>query len=239
MNFLPLTPKVVLGIAAHPDDLDFGAAGTMASFAEQGAAVHYLIISDGSKGSDKPDVTSEELVRIREKEQRAAVKIIGGKSVQFLGYPDGELEVTMRLKQDVVRVIRSIKPDVVITMDPSMIYSAARGFINHPDHRVAGQVTLDAVFPLARDHLTFPTLYAEGHKPHKTKTVLLSNFDNSNFVVDITKTFDKKLAALQAHKSQVPDLEEVKVWLRVWATKAGERAGYKLGESFVRIDLRD
>jgi LmbE family N-acetylglucosaminyl deacetylase len=236
--FSPLTPKIVLGIAAHPDDLDFGAAGTMAAFAAAGAEVHYLILTDGSKGSEDPDITSAELVKIREAEQRAAVKAIGGKSVQFLGYPDGELEVTMELKKEIIKVIRTIKPDVVITMDPSMIYSSTRGFINHPDHRAAGQATLDAVFPLARDHLTFPELYAAGYKPHKTKTVLLINFEDSNFITNITDTFDTKIAALQAHASQVSNIAETKVWLSEMAGRIGSKAGATYGEAFVRIDIR-
>ena len=237
-DFKPLKPKVVLGIAAHPDDLDFGAAGTMAAFAAQGADVHYLILTDGSKGSDKPNITSAQLIKLREQEQQDAVKVIGGKSVQFLGHPDGELEVTMELKKEIIKVIRTIKPDVVITMDPSMLYSAKRGFINHPDHRAAGQAVLDAVFPLARDHLTFPELFADGYKPHKTPTILLINFDDSNFIVDITKTFDTKLAALKAHTSQVADVAEVEPWLRQMAGQTGAKASYKLGEAFIRIDVR-
>ena len=158
-----LKPKVVLGVAAHPDDLDFGASGTMAGFAKNGAAVHYLIVTDGSKGSSDTKLSSADLIKIREKEQRKAVKAIGGKSVTFLGYPDGELEVTMALKKDIVKVIRTLKPDVVITMDPSMLYSAKRGFINHPDHRAAAQATLDSVFPLARDHMVFPEILANGY----------------------------------------------------------------------------
>lgn len=233
-----LKPKVVLGIAAHPDDLDFGASGTMAGFAKNGAAVHYLIVTDGSKGSDDPKVSSAELVKIRQKEQRSAVKAIGGKSVTFLGYPDGELEVTMKLKRDIVKVIRTIKPDVVITMDPSMLYSAKRGFINHPDHRAAGQAALDSVFPLARDHMTFPELFADGYLPHKTATVLLSNFDANNFVVDITETFPNKIAALEAHASQVGDIETVKKWMAEIGGMIGKPAGYKYAEGFIRIDLQ-
>jgi len=238
VQFAPLEPKVVLGIAAHPDDLDYGAAGTMAGFAEAGADIHYLILTDGSKGSDNSTISSAELIKIREKEQRQAVKAIGGKGVDFLGYPDAELQITMSLKKDIVRVIRTIKPDVVITMDPSMLYSANRGFINHPDHRAAGQAALDAVFPLARDHLTFPELYADGYEPHKTKTVLLVNFDNNNFIVDISKTFDKKIAALAAHASQVSDIGATEQWLKAMAGKIGGQAGYALGESFMRIDLQ-
>jgi LmbE family N-acetylglucosaminyl deacetylase len=237
-GFKALKPKIVLGIAAHPDDLDFGAAGTMASFAANGADVHYLILTDGSKGSEDMKITSEQLVKLREAEQRAAVKAIGGKGVTFLGYPDAELEVTMELKKEIVKVIRTIKPEVVITMDPSMIYSAERGFINHPDHRAAGQAALDAVFPLARDHLTFPELYAAGYKPHKTSTVLLVHFDNGNFVVDTSASFPKKIAALKAHASQVSDIENVTKWMKQMSSKVGKKAGYKYAESFLRIDLR-
>jgi LmbE family N-acetylglucosaminyl deacetylase len=233
-----LKPKVVLGVAAHPDDLDFGASGTMAGFAKDGADVHYLIITDGSKGSSDPKLSSAELIKMREKEQRSAVEAIGGKSVTFLGYPDGELEITMALKKDIVKVIRTLKPDIVITMDPSMLYSAKRGFINHPDHRAAGQATLDCVFPLARDHMVFPELFADGYLPHKTSTVLLTNFDSNNFVVDITETFPDKLAALKAHASQVGNIDEVKEWLSEIAGMIGKPSGYKYAEGFIRIDIR-
>jgi LmbE family N-acetylglucosaminyl deacetylase len=181
-------PRIILGVAAHPDDLDVGAGGTLATFAAQGAEVHYLILTDGGKGSDNASMTSTQLTEIRHNEQRTALEIIGGKSITFLDYPDGELEVTMKLKKQIVKTIRLIRPDVVITMDPTVIYSATNGIINHPDHRAAGQATLDAVFPLARDRLTFPELLAEGYEPHKTATVLMVNFNESNFTIDITNS---------------------------------------------------
>jgi LmbE family N-acetylglucosaminyl deacetylase len=237
INFDPLAPKIVLGIAAHPDDLDFGAAGTMAHFAEQGADVHYLILTDGSSGSEDKDMTTERLTKIREEEQNAAVKEIGGKSVTFLGYPDGQLEITMALKRDVVKVIRTIRPDVVVTMDPSVLYSASRGFINHPDHRAAGQTALDCVFPLARDHMSFPELYAEGLAPHKTKTILLTNFNEANYFVDISKSFPKKIAALKAHASQIGDIDSIADRMKEWAGAIGKKAGYELAEGFVRVDI--
>jgi LmbE family N-acetylglucosaminyl deacetylase len=233
----PLHPKIILGIAAHPDDLDVCAAGTLAHYASLGAEIHYLILTDGSKGSDDPSMTSEQLIEIRHLEQQAGLEIVGGKSIKFLDYPDGELEVTMELKQQIVKVIRTIKPDVVITMDPTVIYSAPKGIVNHPDHRAAGQATLDAVFPLARDRLTFPELYANGYEPHKTATILLVNFNESNFAVDITETFDTKFKALKAHVSQFGDLEQTS-WLRDMAVAEGEKAGYALAESFVRIDIK-
>lgn len=236
-TFTELKPKVVLGIAAHPDDLDFGASGTMASFARSGANVFYLILTDGSKGSEDENISSEELIKIRQDEQRQALKIIGGKDVFFLGYPDSELQVTLDIKKEVVRVIRTVKPDVVITMDPSMLYSTDRGFINHPDHRAAGQIALDAVFPLARDHLTFVDLYDNGYLPHKTKTVLLTNFDVSNFTVNISETIDTKIAALRAHSSQIPNIESVSKWIKELSSRVGQKAGYSYGEQFIRIDL--
>jgi len=239
-NLPSLKPKVVLGVAAHPDDLDYGAAGTMAKYAKQGAEVHYVIVSDGSKGSEDRDVSTSQLVTMREAEQRDAVKVIGGKSVRFLGYSDGEIEVTIALKQDIAREIRRLKPDIVITMDPSMLYNAEMGFINHPDHRAVGQATVDAVFPLARDHMSLPGLLEEGLEPHKTTTLLLINFfdGNANFFEDISDTFGAKQRALEAHKSQVADPVSTNKWLKELATQAGTRHGVELAEEFVRIDIK-
>ncbi len=232
-----LNPKVVLGVAAHPDDLDFGASGTLAAFAKNGADVYYLILTDGSKGTRDKTLTPRQLNKIRKDEQRAAVKAINGRGVEFLDYPDGCLEITMELKKDIVQVIRKLKPDLVITMDPTVIYSAERGIINHPDHRAAGQATLDAIFPLARDHLSFPELYAQGFMPHKTRTILLTNFEKHNFIVDISSTFDNKIAALEAHGSQIKDIGRVEGWMREMAKQVGGKQGYELGEGFIRIDL--
>ncbi|HUP26390.1 MAG TPA: PIG-L deacetylase family protein [Candidatus Limnocylindrales bacterium] len=237
-QFEPLKPKVALGIAAHADDLDFGAGGTLAAYARDGCEVHYLIITDGCKGSADPNISPASLIKTRQNEQRAAADIIGVKSVEFLDYPDGELEVTMALKRQLAKVIRIIKPDVVITIDPSMIYAASYGSINHPDHRAAGQATLDAVFPLARDHLNLPELLAAGYPPHKTPTVLLINLEHSNFCVDITDTFDTKMAAILAHASQFANQAETKERAELIATSAGQQYGHKLAESFMRIDIR-
>lgn len=236
-TFATLEPKVVLGVAAHPDDLDFGAAATMNKFALNGAKIHYLILTDGSKGSEDRSIAPQQLIKMRRDEQREALKIIGGEGVTFLDYPDAGLEISQNLKRDIVKEIRRLKPDVVITMDPSVLYSTARNFINHPDHRAAGQATLDAVFPLARDYLTFPELISEGFEPHKVKTLLLTNFDNANYFVDVSDTFETKIAALSAHSSQVGDMEAVKERIREWATKNGEQAGCKYAESFMRLDI--
>ena len=237
VNFPPLMPNVVLGIAAHPDDLDFGAAATMAKFAAMGADVHYLILTDGSKGSDDRSVTTQQLIEIRQKEQRAAVKAIHGKSVEFLNYPDGELVITLDLKKDIVSVIRRLRPDVVITMDPSVIYSETRGMINHPDHRAAGQAALDAVFPLARDHLAFPDLDAGGLAPHKVKTVLLTNFNRQNFFMDVSDTLELKWQALKSHASQIQDVQTIKKRFTAMAAANGQVIGCRYAEGFIRLDL--
>lgn len=236
-DFKPLKPRVLLGVAAHPDDLDFGASATMAKFAANGAKVYYLILTDGSKGSDDKNLTSKELIQIRQQEQQSAHLAIGGLGVTFLNYPDSYLEVTMKLKEAIVREIRRLKPDIVITMDPTVVYSQTRGFLNHPDHRAAGQATLDAVFPLARDRLTYPDLLSEGLLPHKVKTLLLTNFDQQNFYVDVSDTLDKKFIALSSHASQIKDMKSVEERFTAMARAAGSKAGFTYAEGFIRLDM--
>jgi LmbE family N-acetylglucosaminyl deacetylase len=235
--FSPLHPTVILGIVAHPDDLDVGAGGILAAFAADGAEIHYLILTDGGKGSDDISLSSTELVSMRQSEQQRALEIVGGKSITFLDYPDGELEVTLQLKKQIVSAIRRLKPDVVITLDPTFIYDAKRGIINHPDHRATGQATLDAVFPLARDHLTFPDLNVGGIAPHKVPTVLMINFQTTNFGVDISDTYDTKVLAIRAHNSQFSQSDPLD-WVHTMAQEQGELYGHDLAEGFVRIDLQ-
>lgn len=235
----PLTPKVVLGIAAHPDDLDFYAGGAMAAFAKQGADVYYLILTDGDKGSDDRSATPESLRDIRREEQRNAAKILGLEDVFFLGYPDGMLENTHAVKREVVKVIRQVKPDVVVTFDPSVLYVAQSGLINHPDHRAAGQITLDAVYPLARDHMSFPELLEQGYEPHNTETVLLIDLDphRPTFAIDITDTLALKFEALGAHASQF-SLQKMKTEMNQLAAEVGRPHGYTYAEPFIRVDIR-
>lgn len=236
-NQKPLNPQIVLGVGAHPDDLDFGAAGTIAKWASEGATVYYLILTDGSKGSADKKVLSGNLIKIRQEEQRKAAEILGISDVFFLEYEDGLLEVSFELKKEIIRYIRQLKPDTVITMDPSMFYFVERGFINHPDHRAAGQATLDAVFPLARDHLAFPELLTEGLEPHKVTTLLMTNFEKQNHYVDVTDTLEHKMQALAAHKSQISNLSEVQKMMKDIAAENGKKAGHKHSEAFVRLDI--
>lgn len=233
-----ITPKVVLGIAAHPDDLDYYAGGTMAAYAKQGAKVYYLILTDGSKGSSDPTMTPDRLRDIRREEQRKAGAVLGITDVFFCDYPDGMLENSGEVKRDVVKVIRQVKPDVVVAMDPTVVYFAQAGIINHPDHRAAGQAAVDAVYPLARDHMSFPELLAGGYEPHNTKTLLLIGFDQTkaNFAVNITDTLEQKYQALAEHQSQLV-VQDLKEGMSQLAAKAGAPYGYSYAEYFTRIDI--
>jgi LmbE family N-acetylglucosaminyl deacetylase len=231
-------PKVVLGVAAHPDDLDFGSAGTVAAWVAAGAEVYYLVLTNGNKGSADLTADPKVLCEIRRNEQREAARLLGVKDVFFCDYEDGCLCVDMNVKRDIARVIRKVKPEAVITMDPSMLYDVNRGFINHPDHRAAGQSALDAVYPLARDHLSLPELYNdEGLKPHNVATVYLTSFANQNCFIDITDTFDKKIEALAAHASQIPGVDQVRELMSNFASSTGEKCGVKYAEGFLRIDV--
>jgi len=230
-------PRRVLAIGAHPDDIDYGYAGSIAKWAQTGTEVSYLILTDGSKGTTDRTITPRKLSAIRRREQEAAAKQLGASDVFFLDYVDGELAVTQELKRDIVRYIRRVKPDTVLVFDPTVIYAPERGFINHPDHRAAGQATLDAVFPLARDHLAFPEFLQDGLEPHKVSTLLLMNFERQNFVVDITETLGQKISALALHASQISDLEMERVRVTQWAEAAGKPAGYRYAEAFMRIDI--
>jgi LmbE family N-acetylglucosaminyl deacetylase len=235
----PFTPKRILAIGAHADDIDVGAGASIAGWAADGTAVAYLVVTDGSKGSEDATITHDQLVALRQSEQRAAAQILGVQDVNFLAYEDGALAVTTELKKDIVRFIRSFKPDTVITLDPTMVYSAENGILNHPDHRAVGQATLDAIYPLARDHLAFPELFDQAKlQPHKVEHVLLMNFDTQNCTVNVTDMFHKKMEALAAHKSQFGDATILDQHLRAMATKVGEKAGYGLAEGFMRVDVR-
>jgi len=235
VNSEDMKGKIILGVAAHPDDLDFGASGAVAKWIKEGATAYFLILTDGSKGSAEKEMTSEKLIKMRREEQMNASKALGVKDVFFLGYPDTELTVTLELKKQIVRYIRMLKPDIAITMDPTVLYSITRNFINHSDHRAAGIATIDSVFPYARDRLTFPDLEAEGLEPHKVKTLYLINFDDYNEVIDISNTLEHKLAALRAHKSQITeeDLERTEIRAR----ETGEKHGFSHAEHFIKLDL--
>ncbi len=197
--------KKILVVLAHPDDPEFFCGGTLARWANEGHIIHYCLITNGNKGSDDPDITPVELAKLRENEQNSAAKIIGVKSIENLDYDDGTLLADLNVRKDVVRVIRKVKPDILVSCDP-MNYFPNDGYINHPDHRTAGQISLDAVFPASGNRMFFPELITdEGLLPHSVDEVWLSLTAQPNITLDITNTFDIKLRALHEHKSQIGD----------------------------------
>lgn len=214
-------PKRVLVIQAHPDDIEFTSAGTIARWTLEGAEVHYCSITSGDKGSSDPAVTGVDLAAMREREQRAACEVLGVASVIFLGYLDATLVADLNLRRELTRIIRRVKPDVLVAQDPTMRYSG-QGYINHPDHVAAGEASLAAVFPSARDRMTFPELLHEGLEPHKVTEIYLFGGLTPDMWVDITETIDTKIAALMAHESQVRDWDPSDM-IRTWARETAER----------------
>ena len=192
----------ILVVVAHPDDAEFGCAGSVARWVADGAEVHYCLFTSGNAGSDDPSMTPERLAAVREAEQRAAARVLGVKSVAFLHYPDGDLEDTRDARRDVIREIRRVRPDRVVCQSPFPSFNPYSG---HRDHRHAGRLTLDAVYPYARDRMHFPELLAEGFEPHKVRGVYVMGHDEPDIVVDITATMDRKLEALRCHASQLRD----------------------------------
>ena len=198
----PANPeRIALVIAAHPDDGDFGCAGYTAQLAAKGWDVHFLVCTNGAKGTDDRAMTRERLIALRQEEQREACRRMGARDVTFLGNEDSELVYDRPFLGQLVREIRRIRPHTVLTHDPSDII-IADSFINHPDHRAAGAAALDAIYPTARDHLNFPEHLAHGLEPHKVREVLLWNSNQPNFDVDITPNLETKIHALSAHVTQ-------------------------------------
>jgi LmbE family N-acetylglucosaminyl deacetylase len=230
------TPERVLVVAAHPDDIEFGAAGTVARWVNEGAAVRYLLFTDGDKGSDNPETDPVALGRQRQAEQRSAASEIGVAGVDFLSEPDGQVEASLRLRERVTYAIRSFRPEVVMTHDPTVVF-VNNEWVNHPDHRAVGQVTVDAVFPTARDPLNFREHLDQGLQPWKVAELFLWSTNEANQIVDISDTIERKIAALACHASQFHDFSETAKWLRRRAEELGERTGYRAAEGFRRVML--
>ena len=208
-------------IAAHPDDADFGAAGTAALLAQAGWEVRYLVVTDGSKGSDDPKFTTETLVATRDQEQRDAARVLGVASVGFLGYTDGELTYSRELLGDITREIRAFRPHAVYTHDPEPVIHD-QGFINHNDHRITGLATVDAVYPTARDRLNFPEHLEDGLDTHKVAELYLWGSNKAAFDVDISAVVETKIEALMAHVSQFGDRDQfVEFALERWRDEDG------------------
>lgn len=219
---VPERPESVLVIMAHPDDAEFICAGTVARWASQASQVIYLLVTSGDKGSNDPTMTPERLAALREAEQREAARILGVEHVEFLRYRDAEVVADLGLRREIVRMVRRFRPSAVLCQDPTARYYG-QSYIQHPDHIAVGEATLAAVFPSARDRLTFPELLAEGLEPHIVSHVYLAGAREPDVFVDITPFFEKKLAALKAHRSQLGDWDPEPM-LRLWAQDTAAEA---------------
>ncbi len=230
------TPDRVLVVAAHPDDIEFGAAGTIARWIREGAGARYLLATRGEKGSDDPTADVGEVSALRQREQREAAAALGVERVDFLDEPDGQVEPSLRLRERITHAIRSYRPEIVMTHDPTVLF-VNNEWVNHPDHRAVGQVTVDAVFPTARDPLNFPEHQAEGLAAWKVAELYLWSTNEANQLVDITATLDAKIESLGRHSSQFRSFDEIARWVRRRSEELGERVGYRAAEGFRRVTL--
>ena len=227
-------PGRVLAVYAHPDDPEISAGGTLARWVDGGAEVHVVVTTRGDKGTSDPDADTEALVRLREAETAAAARVLGLASVQHFDYEDGELADDRPLRLDLVRVVRALKPDVVLCPDPTAVFFAD-GYINHRNHRVTGWATIDAVSPAAGNPHYFPELRAEGLEVHQPTAVYLSGTFEPNVTIDITTTLDRKIEALFCHVSQ---LEETGDWFREFLRESAEAAGRGEGVTYAEVFRR-
>jgi LmbE family N-acetylglucosaminyl deacetylase len=224
----------VLVITAHPDDSEFGAGGTVARFVREGLQVAYCIVTNGNKGSGDRSMTPERLARIREEEQRNAARVLGVETVDFLGFPDCEVEDTRESRLAVTAAIRRHRPDRLIIQNPHRTKNLGA---SHRDHRTVAGIALDCVYPLARDHMAFPELLAQGLEPHKVREIYLMWWENPELVVDISETIDLKIKALACHASQFRDFPAVEQRVRERAAQLGRLKGYAYAETFDLITL--
>ncbi len=224
-------PESAMVIIAHPDDAEFTVAGTVAAWARAGCRVVYVVCTDGDAGSHEPGMTREKLAAIRRSEQRAACAILGVHEIEFLGYRDGELQPTLELRRDLVRIIRRHKPEVVITGDPTA-YLLGDHYINHPDHRAAAQAAVDAVAPAS----AMPLLWPEAGPPHRVHQIYIHGNENPNRWVDVSETIEQKIAALKQHVSQMGSWDPSDM-IKEWNAQEGGEKGLAFAESFRVITL--
>lgn len=231
-------PERALVIVAHPDDADFGVAGTVAKWVRKGTVARLVCCTSGDAGADDARTDPLELARRREEEQRAAARVVGYESVDFLHLPDGALDNDLGLREQLVRIIRQFKPDAVLSMDPTVVIHE-RGFVQHIDHRMAGLAAVDAVYPAARNAMAFPSLVIEeGLEPHTVGQLYLFFTDHPNAWVDVTDTLDTKISALHEHVSQLRKPKELEGMLRGWSAESGQRIGVIAAEGFRFLEIR-
>lgn len=223
-------PRRAMAIFAHPDDVDFGCGGTLSLWADQGVHLTYCVLTSGQKGTHDLGMHPERLARIREREQRAAGRVVGTKEFVFLGHQDGELERSKALTGEVCRVIRQHRPDLIVTQDPWREYQL------HPDHRVAGWSAMDGLIA-ARDHLFYADQLDRGLKHHRVRRVLLFGTAEPNVWFDISTTIGRKIRAITSHKSQVADPKGLEARMRAFAQTTGRAWGLEYGEGFRYFEL--
>ncbi|HKS53531.1 MAG TPA: PIG-L deacetylase family protein [Pseudonocardiaceae bacterium] len=231
----------VLVVAAHPDDVDFVSAGTIATWTDAGLEVAYCILTDGDAGGFDPKVPRSAIAGIRQDEQRKAAAVLGVTDVEFLGYPDGRLVVSIELRRDITRVIRRARPDRVVVPPPQR--DLRNVYVSHPDHLAAGEAALCAIYPDARNPFAHPELLAEeGLEAHTVREVWVAvAHEKADHYVDITDTFDRKIAALRAHTSQTAHMTDLDGRLRDWGTRQAQAAGFpegRLAEGYLLLDTR-
>lgn len=223
-------------VIAHPDDAEFGAAGTIARWAEAGTEVTYLVVTDGASGSADPEMTRERLVALRVEEQRAACAVLGVRAVEFLGYRDGYLEPSIEVRREVAAAIRRHRPEAVMTLNPDLRWNSW-GYINHPDHRAVGDLVLHSINPAASTRLWDPTLIDEGLEPWDVAELWLMSFGDGPVRVDVSATFDRKMAALRTHASQLNGWDPEPRY-RELSAGLGKDVGVELAEAFTVLRFR-
>lgn len=227
----------VLVVVAHPDDIDFGVAGSVAVWTDAGIEVHYCLVTDGDAGGTDPTVSRAEMAEIRRAEQTAAAEVVGVHHLHFLGFPDGRVEPTLELRHAITRVIRVVRPRRVVTMSPERNYD--RIYASHPDHLAVGEATLCAVYPDARNPFAFPDLLDNGFEPWTVDEVYLTVHQEPNRFVDITDVVDRKLQALKCHVSQHQDPDRLDALIHQWSSALARLGGLpdgRLAEAFRAVD---
>ena len=228
-------PESAMVIVAHPDDIEFSCAGTMARWAKAGSRICYVLCTSGDVGIADPGMTRARATEIREAEARAAAEITGVTNIVFLREPDGMLSPTLELRKKLVREIRRFRPEVVMCSDPTVLY-AGSDYINHPDHRAAGQAAIDATFPAAGQPNLYEELAEEGLKAHKPRKLFVNGWNQTDLYVKIDDTIDIKIAALRAHVSQMRGWDPEPM-IRQWSAESAKGKEMSYAESFRVVTL--
>ncbi len=226
-------------VFAHPDDAEFGTAGTVARWTKQGIEVRYVCVTDGSAGSNEPGANREELREVREAEQRAACDLLGVGDCAFLGWMDGHVQVSLELRKALTREVRGFRPEVLVAPDPTRFFDEGRRYVNHPDHRAVGEACMAVVNPDSSTRPQFPELLEEGLEPWEIPYLWIPTYEgHADTYVDISETIESKVEALRCHKSQIGDWP-VEEWVRSHAKERGAPQGMEFAESFLTFRLRE